>query len=407
MPKRPLFYGWAVVWAAHLLLATLFAAAYSFSSYFAALQAEFLATRAAVAFTFSLAIFLMFFVGVFAGMAADRVHVRWVVSAGVLALASGFWVSARVTSLHDLYWAYGFAIGVGVGCAYVPTIAAVQPWFVRQRGLAAGIASAGIGLGTLIGPLIATALIERHGWRSALDHFAVATVVLGLVCVVFIEKSPAKRGLNADGEMALNQATPSNVINGMSLREALSTRTFWLFFCSIFAAGLIQFMPLAHLPRHALDRGFGADSAATLVGIIGLGSLLGRVFMTRWADRVGRRTMLAAMYGLMALSFAWWALTLLLPPSYASLLLFALAFGVGYGGFVGVAPSLTMDYFGAKNLSGLIGALYLAGGFATLFAPTFAGYMYDRSGSYAVPLMVGIFVNLVAATLALRLPKTI
>ncbi len=401
-PRR-VFHGWVVVWAAHLVLLTIFGSAYSFSSFFAPLQAEFAATRAGVSFTFALAVFLYFAVGAVAGVVADRTHVRWVVGAGILCLSGGLVLSSHATTLTGLYAAYGFAIGMGVGCAYVPAIAAVQPWFVKRRGLAAGIASSGIGLGTLVAPFVAVRMIEAIGWRATLQWFAAVALVLGLAAAALLEKSPQARGQHPDNEPAAEHGDLAT--DGMGWAEAVRSRTFALFFLTILATGLIQFMPFVHLARHAVDRGFSAAAGALLLGAIGVGSFAGRIFLAGLADRFGRRDSYAAMFALMGLSFAWWFVTLALPPSIVALALFGLLFGLGYGGFVGIAPPLAMSYFGGRNLSGLIGLLYCGAGIGTLIAPTFAGWVYDLTASYAIPIASGIACNALGAWIALRLPK--
>ncbi|MFP3711765.1 MFS transporter, partial [Paraburkholderia sp. SIMBA_009] len=70
-------------------------------------------------------------------------------------------------TLLQVYVAYGLGVGFGVGCAYVPAVGAVQRWFVRRRGFASGLAVAGIGVGTLVMPPLASALIAHVGWRGA------------------------------------------------------------------------------------------------------------------------------------------------------------------------------------------------------------------------------------------------
>lgn len=403
MPPPRLFYGWIVVWAVHVLLFTIFGAAYSFSSFFVPLQNEFSATRADVSFTFALAVFLYFVVGVAAGWVADRTHVRWVAGFGILCLGGGLVLASHATTLGGLYAAFGFAIGLGVGCAYVPAIAAVQPWFARQRALAAGIASSGIGLATLIAPLAAVRMIDALGWRATLQWFAGIALVLGLAASALLEKSPRRMGLHPDGD---TQPPPAHATGaGLAWIEAVRSRTFALFFLTILATGLIQFMPFVHLARHAMDRGLSAEAGALLLGVIGVGSFAGRIFLTGLADRLGRRDSYAAMFVCMGAAFAWWLVSLALPPSFAALAGFALVFGLGYGGFVGLAPPLAMGYFGARNLSGLIGLLYLGAGIGTLVAPTFAGWVYDRTSSYAMPIAIGVAVNLLGAWIALKMPK--
>jgi MFS transporter, OFA family, oxalate/formate antiporter len=93
-----------------------------------------------------------------------------------------------------------------------------------------------------------------------------------------------------------------------------------------------------------------------------------------------------------------------LPASLVALGAVALIYGLSYGALVGVAPPLLMDYTGGKNLASLLGTLYAGAGVGTLFAPTFAGYMYDRTGSYVVPLLLGVILNAFAAWWCLRLP---
>ena len=193
MHTKRVFYGWVVVGCVHVVLFTIFGVAYSFSSLFGVLQTEFQASRAATSFAFALAVFLYFVVGVIAGGVADRTHVRSVTGLGILSLALGMWLAAHATSLPLFYLSYGLGAGIGVGCAYVPAIASVQPWFIKLRGLAAGIASACIGPGTLVGPLAAAALIERSGWRDTLNLFALVTLVLGLATLL-LEKSPRAKG---------------------------------------------------------------------------------------------------------------------------------------------------------------------------------------------------------------------
>jgi len=400
-PRPRIFYGWIVVACVHVLLFTIFGVAYSFSSFFGALQSEFAASRAATSFAFSLSIFLYFLVGVLAGTVADRTHVRWVTGFGILALATGIALAAQATSLTWFYLAYGLGVGIGVGCAYVPSIAAVQPWFVKRRGLAAGIASAGIGLGTLVGPLAAAALIARVGWRDTLELLAAATLLLGL-CTLFLEKSPRVMGLHPDNDAS---SEVNLALSGMSLAEGLRSREFRLLFLSGLAMSAAQFMPFVHLARHAIDRGFAPATAASLLGLIGIGSFIGRFFLTGVADRVGNRNMLAASYAGMGVAFAWWWLSLALPPSFVALALFAFVFGASYGAMVGVLPPLCMAYFGGRALAGIIAMVYFAAGIGGLISPTFAGWMFDLTQTYAVPVVVGILANAVAVWIALRLPR--
>jgi MFS family permease len=88
------------------------------------------------------------------------------------------------------------------------------------------------------------------------------------------------------------------------------------------------------------------------------------------------------------------------------LAVFALLFGSCYGGFVALYPALTVDYFGGRNASGIIGFLYTATAVGTLVGPKLAGDGFDLFGSYALPILVSAGCALLAALLILLLPKT-
>jgi Major Facilitator Superfamily len=91
-----------------------------------------------VSLVFSLAGFLYFGLGVVSGPLADRFGSRRLAVAGMLLTGLGLAAASAARSLPEVYAAYGLGVGLGVGCAYVPAIGAVQRWFVRRRGFASG-----------------------------------------------------------------------------------------------------------------------------------------------------------------------------------------------------------------------------------------------------------------------------
>ena len=135
-----------------------FGCAYSFSAFLDSLQREFGASRGSVSLVFSLAGFLWFMVGSVSGPLADRWGSRPMAVLGMILLASGLVLASFAQSLMAVYAAVGLGVGLGIGCSYVPAMGAVQRWFVRHRGFASGLASAGIGVGTLVVPPIASLL---------------------------------------------------------------------------------------------------------------------------------------------------------------------------------------------------------------------------------------------------------
>src|SRR6266571_708924 len=110
---------------------------------------------------------------------------------------------------------------------------------------------------------------------------------------------------------------------------------------------------------------------------------------------MGRRLALVTMFVGMALALLVWAFS----TDFWPLAAFALAYGVFYGGWVAVLPAVVMDYFGGRNVSGIIGILYTSVAFGTLIGPSAAGFAFDLSHSYTLPILVGAGANLAAAAI--------
>ncbi|KUY96632.1 MULTISPECIES: MFS transporter [unclassified Burkholderia] len=392
------FYGWYVVAAAFAVTFVGFGSAYTFSAFVESLQHDFAASRGQISLVFSLAGFLYFGFGIVSGPLADRFGSRRLAVAGMLLTAAGLAAAGGAHTLLQVYVAYGLGVGLGVGCAYVPAVGAVQRWFVRRRGFASGLAVAGIGVGTLVMPPLASALIAHVGWRGAYVTLAAIAVVVGAGMSLLIENDPRGRGLLPDGDAARVQSgdglpgAASSAPAGATVREAVTSRPFASLYAACLVCSFGVFVPFVHLVPYALDHGVAPSTAVLLLGAIGVGSTAGRFFLGGVADRFGRRASLLAMFAGMAAALVAWAGA----GSVATLAAFALVFGVFYGGWVAVLPAVVMDYFGGRNVSAIIGMLYTSVAFGTLIGPAAAGFIYDAGGGYLVPILASAAANAIA-----------
>jgi predicted MFS family arabinose efflux permease len=264
----------------------------------------------------------------------------------------------------------------------------VQPWFNANRAFASGIAVAGIGAGNIAGPLLAAWWIGLFGWRGA--YFALALFVLclgGVAACLLRNKSDAKNK------------------NPISVGDALRTAPFWLLYASLMLSCIGLFVPMVHLGAYAQDLGYSEAQGVALVSLIGLGSLLGRFTVGPFADRMGREASLAAMYaGLGIMLLVWWVAS-----AWWLLALFAVLFGICYGAYVALLPTIVMDLYGPRAVSGITGVLYTGAGLGTLFGPWLAGAAYDAFGAYDVPIIGGSLCAFLAAAIVvfmLRNEKT-
>ena len=390
---RPrIFYGWFVVVAAFAVTFIGFGCAYTFSAFVEPLQREFGASRGSVSLVFSLAGFLYFGLGIVSGPLADRFGSRPLAATGMILTGFGLALASVARSLMEVYAAYGLGVGIGVGCAYVPAIGAVQRWFVRRRGFASGLAVSGIGVGTLVMPPLAAQLIQAVGWRTAYLALGALAVVIGAGLSLLIENDPSARNLGPDGD-PVQPAARRRLPEGISINTAVRSSRFIGLYAACLICSFGVFVPFVHLVPYARDHGVAPSYAVLLLGVIGVGSTAGRFFLGDLADRAGRQLTLLLMFVGMALALALWVIS----ASLWSLAAFAFIFGIFYGGWVAVLPAVVMDYFGGRNVSGLIGILYTSVAFGTLVGPSAAGFIFDLSHSYTVPILASAVSNIVAA----------
>jgi MFS family permease len=197
---RTVFRGWYVVAGAFSVMLVGFGGAYTFSAFVAPLETAFRASRGTVSLVFSLAGFLHFALGVGQRPARRPMGIATAGDPRNADHGAGLVLAGLAADLISVCLAYGLGVGLGVGLAYVPAIGAVQRWLVRRRGLASGLAVSGIGVGTLVMPPMASALIATLGWRHAYMALGLFVAVVGAGLALLIANDPNDHGLAPDGD---------------------------------------------------------------------------------------------------------------------------------------------------------------------------------------------------------------
>lgn len=387
-----------MVAAAHVLLAVVFGAAYSFGAFLEGIQASFGADRFSVASLFSVTAFLYYLVGAFAGALADRYALRKVIALGIVLLAAGFALASLAPTLPALFAVFCVFVGLGVGLAYVPAVAAVQRWFVRQRSRASGLALAGTGIGTFVGPVVASLLLRHMSWQATMQVFALGIAVLGLGAALAMHARPQDLGLLPDGDDPGSSSPQAPLQGGEQLRDAIRQARFWWYFAAIATGSVGLFVALVHVAPAARAQGIGADRATLLIGLIGIGNVLGRLFLGGLGDRLGPQRLLRLLTLALALLKGVW----LAAGGFAALVVFTLLFGAANGGCIALYPAVAAGWFGTRHLGAILGALYIGVGVAALFGASAAGLLFDLRGSYAWPIASSAGLALISAACLVR-----
>lgn len=385
MRRGKLFRGWYIVGAVHVLLALVFGAAYSFGAFFASIQAQFGASSFSTASIFSLTALIYYAVGVFSGAWSDRTSVRTVTSGGIVLLALGFAASSLLSSSLVLFLgAFCTLVGLGVGLVYVPAVSTIQRWFVLRRSSASGIALAGTGLGTLLGPVLAGALMEHLSWQLTMQVYAVAIALVGLAAAASLRGRPEESGLHPDGIHPMGVKATGQAIQGMDLGQAARQAHFWWYFAAIFFGSIGLFLALIHINPLARQQGLPAAQANWLIGLIGVGNVLGRLVLGRLGDRMGALRFLMALTLSLAVLCALWSVA----RGFMALAAFALVFGAANGGCIALYPAVAAAWFGTRNLGAILGALYVGVGIAAVAGGSLAGWLFDIWGGYTPSILL-------------------
>jgi len=218
---------------------------------------------------------------------------------------------------------------------------------------------------------------------------AVAVLVLGLAVTSRLRQSPLARA-GAQGQAA-----------GLTLAQAWRKPSFVWLYLGTLLGGPVMFIPFAHVSAAARDLGVDAAHAVGLVGIIGVGSLVGRFAIGPLADRWGRTTTLMVMQISLGASYALWYGA----HGYTWLVCFALWFGLSYGSMVSLLPAICMDLFGPRSVSAIVGALYTAAALGNLLGPVMAGAMFDHDQNYAGVMGVCGLLSVLATACLWRLSR--
>lgn len=387
-----LFYGWIVVGGAFLVLFLAYGTQYAFGVFFSALLAEFGWSRAGLAGAFSLYAFVYSSFALVTGRLTDRWGPRAVIAVGGGFLGLGLVGMSRVSALWQPFVLYGVVAALGMSTAYVPCNATIVRWFVRRRGLAVGIASAGGSLGTFALPPVAHLLVTQLGWRGAYVAFGLAIAVALNVIALLMRRDPESLGLRPDGDAVPPAGLVPETERSFTVGEAVRTPAFWRLFAVFSATWVPVFIPLVHLVPHARDLGVDPLWASTLVSALGIAAVVGRLLMGGASDRLGRRPALAVAFAAQALAFAGlaWASTL------SGLYVATLAFGFSYGTVSTLFPAVVSDFFGRAHAGSLVGLLFALAAPTAALGPLGAGWAYDLYRDYGLAWWAAAGFNLLA-----------
>jgi MFS family permease len=404
--RLPFFYGWIIIAVTFITMAIGVNARTAFSLFFPPIIDEFGWERGVTAGAFSFGFVVSAVVSPLIGRLMDRLGPRSVMELGVALMAGGLLLAPLTTQPWHLYSTIGVLVGAGSIClGYSGQSLFLPNWFIRRRGLAIGLAFAGVGIGSVTLLPWAQWMIDHSGWRSACTAIGLVVLVVLAPINLLLRKRPEDLGLRPDGDAAASAASVkpvSNIVDpdwagiDWTLGRALRTARFWWLAIG-YAGGLyIWYAVQVHQTRYLLDIGFSPSVAVWALGAVSLLGIPGQILLGHVSDRVGREWIWSASCAGFAICFAA-LIALARYPTLPLVYLMVVSQGaLGYG-LTSIMGAVVVEIFQGKHYGSIFGTIMvaaLAGGAA---GPLITGLLHDLWGNYTLAFVIGIGVSALSA----------
>ena len=402
-----LFYGWYIVFASAVIMGyNSFLYIYGFTSFINPIIATFGWSYSQIALAMTVRSVTVGVLNPFIGTLADRWPVRRLLVLGGIIMGLGYFFLSRVSGISLFYTAY-VIIGLGGALAIqlVPQTT-IARWFRRNLGKANGITGFSVALGGVAVPLLVM-VIDSYGWQDTFLFAAIGTWILIIPLSFIFRNRPDEYGLYPDDVPPDEQDELQSVsleISGMSVKEAVKSRSFWLIGFGLLIQGGGSITILTHLMPYLIDAGMEKQQASMVVMTVAIVGLVARLPVGWLMDVISRRNLIGLSIGFSGTSFL--LLRMIGADSPLILILaFAIPFGIGNGS-LWVRSALIRDYFGTKYFGTIYGILM---SFVTIGAgllPPVTGWVFDEYGQYWPAFVTLAALNLTGACLTFMIPRS-
>jgi MFS family permease len=411
------FYGWKIVgitFLTHFIsVGFIF---YSYGAFFKALAGEFGGSRLGGRRIMKNMNVVAGLRSPFLGRAIDRGSVRVIMCVGAVLMAIGFVLLSRIAALWQFYTLLGTVLALGstmLGALAGSTL--VARWFVTRRGTALGIATMGISLSGLAMAPTATLLIAAIGWRTSFLVYGVVTFLVVPAVWWLVVDRPEDLGLRPDGVPSHGSASPSDPdgvmhpaaldpgsATGGGALAALRVPNFWVIGMVVALNFTANGAVLTHIIPHATDIGYAPLSASLVLSAMAGMGVVGKVLFGWVVDRIEKRIATGFAIGLQGAG----VFLILNVTGYAPLLAAGAVFGLGMGGIVPLWGALIGASFGRQVFGRVMGLMSPVMIPVMSIGIPYAGWIFDRTGSYAIAFrtFIGVYALAGLVLAALRIP---
>ena len=359
--------------------------------------------RAVPSFAFSLQFIGSGFGGIIMGYVLDKYGYGVPALVGTIMVSTGAILVSYIDSAWQLYLIYGVMFGLsGHGSLGAPALANIGRWYNERRGMAVGMASSGQALAGIVWPPIFGYMLLAVGWRDMFFWFGVFAFCIMLpICFVVRKKPPTPVPPEPGAAAARTGSHPTAKTENQPL-SMLQIQ--WSLCAAIIGCCVAMSLPLGHLVSHVRDLGHSIQNAVEVLSVMLMAAFVSRAaILGLLSDRLGA---LRAMF-IFSLVQATMLAMFTVVESLWALYAVAVLCGLGYGGLFPIYAVATREHLPIHEVGKRTGIVFLFGAVAMGFGSWMGGYLFDLTGTYTMPFLIGASINainlVIVALLILRL----
>ena len=339
-----------------------------------------------------------------AGILGDIIGAKKTMIMGTVLFLIGMLWTANADSIWEFYLAYGLILGIAQSIYLVPIVPAVVGWFKKRTGLGTGAMMVAWSIGPALSIQALAICFKYFGWVNTFYVFGILGALIIGICLFFFSDSPEKKGVLPYGVTAEENKLDLSDINWNTKDQSLiyKTDSFWHLINIHFWGCVGHSVILVAVIPMAVSRGLDLVTAAGILSIIAITSIVSRFAAPIIGDKYGSKPIIFLSFLGQGLS----VLLLLNANSIFDFYLFAVLFGIPYGGEGTVVPVINKQYFGRFPMGTTYGWQLLGAGIGMAIGGLIPGVIFDVTGSYNFAIWVSVISSLWGSVIVLMLNRT-
>jgi MFS family permease len=407
-PRLQVHYAWVIIGLSVLLYLGGGSITQAFGVVILPLQDEYGWGQGSITLAYGISAIISAVLSPVIGTATDKYGGRPVLFVGVVCFFIGTAMSAMATEVWHIWISYGLFLGVTQSCLNVALITTATYWFREKLGVGVGLLQCAQGVGPAGTTLLIGILLAHYDWRIAFWSLGIGGGAAMAMIVFFFRSKPSDMGLDPlggawSGAVGQKFSREIRMVRDKARAASIqSTSAFWKLVLVHYLGCVSHAIVIVYIIPIAVLSGVGPVAAAGVLSTLALVSGLTRFLTPVLADSLGARGTMAVMYVLQGLP----VLMLFWTNDTWSFYLFAVVFGIGYGGEGSAFPIINRRYYGEGSLGRSFGWQLSGAMLGMATGGWIGGVLFGFYGDYLLTIALSVATSLAGAAVIMSMNQT-